>query len=128
LPERQLSKAEAFAGGRADRRGTVRAKTATHADSLQLAANAKRPFVGDACACPQNAVMTFKLIGVLRTAMLGEIRRSTAGYDAQRLQSARRQGFVDVIADPDGDIQTIRKEVNLFVGRLQFDLDVRIEL
>ena len=95
---------------------------------LQLAANAKRPFVGDACACPQNAVMPFKLVGMLRTAMLGEIGRSTAGYDAQRLQSARRQGLVNGIADPDGDIQAVGNEVDLFVGRLQFDLDVRIEL
>ena len=48
--------------------------------------------------------------------------------DAQRLQSARRQGLVNGIADPDGDIQAVGNEVDLFVGRLQFDLDVRIEL
>ncbi len=44
------------------------------------------------------------------------------------MQSARHHRLVNGLPDPHGNIEAFRKEVDLFVGRSQLDLDIRIEL
>ena len=82
----------------------------------------------DLGAGPQDAGVLFEIVGMLRPAMFGEIGRRADDDDAQRLQSARDQELVGEVADPDGDIEAVGNEIDLFVGRPQLDLHVGIEL
>ena len=44
------------------------------------------------------------------------------------MQSPGNQGLIGGLADPHGNIETLRNEIDLLVGSAEFDVDVGIEL
>jgi hypothetical protein len=93
-----------------------------------LAVDAKRPFIDDLGAGPQDAGVLREIAGMVRLPMFGEIGRRADDDDAQRMQSARDQGFVGGIANADGDIEALRSEIDLLVLGPEFDIHTGIEL
>src|SRR4051794_40533700 len=99
-----------------------------HPDRLVPAVDAKRPLVDDLGAGPQDTGVLREIAGMLRLPMFGEIGWRADDDDAQRMQSARDQGFVGGVADADGDIEALRSEIDLFVRGPEFEVHTGIEL
>ncbi len=71
--------------------------------------------------------MLLEIAGMLRPAMFGEIGRRANDDDAQRVQPAGNQGLIGGVADPHGNIEALRNEIDLLVGSAKFDVHTGIE-
>ena len=72
--------------------------------------------------------MLFQIAWMLRRAMFDEIGWRANDDYAQRMQPAGNQGIVGGVADPHGNIEPLRHEIDLLIGGSQFDFHIGVEL